>query len=355
MTRVLKILLPLLIFGFFPAWPVRAADLNIDCLSSPAVCNQSGLDPLFSDRLDGFWYPGRSVTKTLGLKNSSPKTRQMAIKGTRTFGASSLEDVMHVSIVGGDSVIWSGPISDFYRQEKIAMGVFAPGSSLNYKFTVSMSHEADNSYQNKQTVFDLTLGFWEEVLSTSTTTSSSAGDVLGVGVGAPACDSAEPGLPTNLTVSGSGAGKATLSWTAPAQPYSYFLVTYSDNPAWPPKWGNPNVGEVTYYTVSNLGSGSYWFWVRAGNGCAPGPFTGPVQLAISGPNAGVNIAAGFTPGVLGVSSQESSPSPQNQGLGPSGVSGVGTGPGSSYWLWLLVILTALIPVSFFLKTRFFSG
>ena len=84
----------------------------------------------------------------------------MAIRGTRTSTINILENVMHISIVGGTTVIWAGSVTDFYGQDKIGMGTFAPGADLDYDFTVLMSSGAGDEYQNKETVFDLTLGFW---------------------------------------------------------------------------------------------------------------------------------------------------------------------------------------------------
>lgn len=144
-----------------------AADLNIDCSGSSTTCSQSGLDPLFSSSLDGFWYPGKSITKTLNLKNSGSQTRKMAIKGKKTSAVSVLEKMMQISIVGGTTVIWSGSVADFYNQEKIEMGTFNPGANLDYNFTVLMSSGIGDEYQNQETVFDLTLGFWGEPIPTS--------------------------------------------------------------------------------------------------------------------------------------------------------------------------------------------
>ena len=76
--------------------PVLAADLNIDCPAPPAACSKTGLDPLFSSATDGFWYPGRTLTKTINLKNSSLETREMAIKGARTSGGNIF---LHISLI----------------------------------------------------------------------------------------------------------------------------------------------------------------------------------------------------------------------------------------------------------------
>lgn len=144
------------IFLLLTTLPVTAADLNIDCPAPPTTCSKTGTDPLFTGSADGYWYPGRSLIKKVNLKNSSSEKREMAIKGTKTSPANILEDVMHISIVGGTTIIWSGSVANFYGQDKIGMGIFNPGVDFDYDFTVSMSSKADNDYQNRQTVFDLT-------------------------------------------------------------------------------------------------------------------------------------------------------------------------------------------------------
>ena len=60
------------------------------------------------------------------------------------------------------------------------------------------------------------------------------------------------------------------------------------------------------YVVNNLSGGiTYYFRVRAGNGCNGGPYSNEISATpggavISGP------AAGFTEGVLGVNTEQSS-------------------------------------------------
>ena len=123
------------------------------------------------------------------------------------------------------------------------------------------------------------------------------------------CTDSKPNTPSNLEVGTVTNGQVTLSWSNPTGAYTYLLVAYSDNPA-APKWGNPNVGNVTSYTVSGLGSGTYYFWVRAQNGCTPGDFTGPVSTAITSTNPQGAIAQGFNTGVLGSSTTTNTPHTQ---------------------------------------------
>ena len=135
----------------------------------------------------------------------------MAIRGTRTSTANILENVMHISIVGGTTPIWGGSVADFYGLEKIGMGIFEPGANLDYNFTVFMFSDADDNYQNKETVFDLSLGFWEEPIAPGG----------GVG-GAAASPSPSPSPVTTGTVKGEQAGPL-WPWLFSLIPLGWFV------------------------------------------------------------------------------------------------------------------------------------
>jgi hypothetical protein len=211
---------------------------------------------------------------------------------------------MNISIVGGTTVIWSGSVDEFYGQDKIGMGIFAPDANLDYDFTVLMSSGANDDYQGEETVFDLTLGFWGELSSTPTPTSTSesgggdaGGEVLGTGVSASTCNDTAPTSVPTITNITPGTNSATLNWSPAGDPVSYYLIAYGTSPE--QYLYGANVGMTTSYTVNNLSGGTtYYFVVRAGNGCTPGTFSveasaTPGGIPVAGP------ATGFAEGVLG--------------------------------------------------------
>jgi len=308
---ILLLLVCFLLAGIKSA--VFAADLDIDC-SGAAECAKSGVDPLFNTAADGFWYPGKTLTKVVNLKNSSSGKKEMAIKGEEALptGVYFLKDKMNISIVGGGNVIWASPLPDFYIQDKISMGIFDSGADLDYDFTVFMDIDAGDDYQNKETVFDLTLGFWGELILTPTPTSTgtpaptpTAGAVLGVGVSAPGCADTLPGGAPVLLSAIPGVNSVVLTWSEAPDPVSYYLVAYG-TASGVYDFGNPNVGGkgTTSYTVFGLSGGTeYFFVVRAGNGCATGPFSNEISAIPAGVFVAPGPAPGFEEGVLGEATQ----------------------------------------------------
>lgn len=307
MKKILIVIFLFLFISFLLPVKAFAADLNIECFGT-GTCIKTGVDPLFSLVLDGYWLPGNNVSKTFKLTNSASETREAFLKPLRTSDMGILEDVMEISLfpTGGGAPNWSGILSDFYNLDNFSLGNISSGGNAEYIVTARMKPEADNKYQGKSTKFDLNFSFWVEQEATVTPTPTTApGTVLGDGISTFTCSDAKPELLTNLLViPGPGLGQVSLSWTPPVLPYTYFLIAYSDNSSWPPKWGNPDVGNVTSYIVSGLGSGTYYFWLRAGNGCTPGDFVGPVSSGVVMGISGAGIATGFVPGVLGVTEEE---------------------------------------------------
>lgn len=123
-----------------------------------------------------------------------------------------------------------------------------------------------------------------------------------------ACTDPAPGGGIKLTsAQSSGPNSITLTWTDATNPVTYYLVSYglsSGNY----KYGSPNVGGqgTTSYTVGALTTGTtYYFAVRAGNGCTPGNFSNELAATVGG-----NITPTPAP-VVKQATVAPTPTPQN--------------------------------------------
>ncbi len=145
----------------------------------------------------------------------------------------------------------------------------------------------------------------------STTTSSSSSNNSGGGSSSSSAGSSSPtcndayagGAPRLISATSTGANTVALTWSKAADPVTHYVVSYGLQ-AGRPLYGNPRVGDrnTTSYTVGSLSGGqTYYFRVRAGNGCNGGGYSNEVAVRVGGQALATRAAVGFAPGVLGVS------------------------------------------------------
>ncbi|MCL4365875.1 fibronectin type III domain-containing protein, partial [Patescibacteria group bacterium] len=137
--------------------------------------------------------------------------------------------------------------------------------------------------------------------SSGSSSNNSSGNSNGGPGQAPICGDSRPiSTPKLVYAFASNKNEVTLVWTKALDPVSYYLVAYGTKPG-QLEFGNPNVGnkETTRYSIGGLnGNQTYYFKVRAGNGCMPGDFSNEVAVKVSGKNISTT-PAGFQAGVLG--------------------------------------------------------
>lgn len=140
-------------------------------------------------------------------------------------------------------------------------------SGNNYVFTLNSNNPATSQLTiHDQANGDITNSSWTLTFA-PTPTQSPTPTPIGT------CNDATPAAPQITSTDSGGVHSIILSWNAVAAPVSYYLVSYgttSGNYI----YGNPNVGNVTSYTVGSLSTGkTYYFVVKAVNGCMPGAYS----------------------------------------------------------------------------------
>lgn len=282
--------------------------------------------------------PGGTLTYTITYKNLGEVLAENVI-----LNNTIPENTSFISATGGNIagrvITWDlgilNPGQEGSQEVAVKVDDGLPVGTTTLADLAQIATSMDEPKQANNSASDQTIVYIPPAKQTTGQETTTGG--INVSGGQAGCNDTKPGLPTNFTaVAGPGTGQVTLSWTPPIIPYNYFLIAYSDSPSWPPKWGNPDIGNVTSFTVSDLGSGTYWFWLRAGNGCMPGDFVGPISPgAITGIATGV--APGFLPGVLGTETL----------VKPAEAAGVGSEEEAKTkdknWWWVALALFASLP------------
>lgn len=175
---------------------------------------------------------------------------------------------------------------------------------------------------------------------TTTGTTSSTSSTDGGSASAPVCNDAKPGsVPTLLSAVATGANEVTLTWTKASDPVTGYMVAFGLS-AGDLRFGDPSQGSKndTSRVIKNLSGGTtYFFRVKAANGCNASDYSNEIAVTASGSALGTTVPSGFQEGILGAQTGEDlgtgtgganpevSPSPSSDVQGTdSGNVGIGT-------------------------------
>ncbi len=119
-------------------------------------------------------------------------------------------------------------------------------------------------------------------------------------VNAPSCSNEAPkSAPVIISAVSTGKNEITLNWSKAEGNVSEYVIAYGlvkGKPLYGAQFGNINTT-----SIKGLSGGStYFFRVRAGNGCMPGAYSQEIAVKVGGKFIN-SPAQGFKPGVLGAS------------------------------------------------------
>lgn len=223
------------------------------------------------------------------------------------------------------------------------------GNTVKVRHTSSASNST--AVNTTLTIGDVSDTFTSTTVAASNGGGGDGGTVAGASTSnpsAPVCNDTKPGSAPKLLSAVAGLNSVTLTWSLASDPTSYYLVTYG-NQSGSQQYGSPNVGPAgtTSYTVKSLsGNTTYYFRVRAGNGCTPGDFSNELSATAQGQFFIATPATDFQPGVLGTQTANTTPTvvitpteTPTPTLNPtlSNVLGISANNINYLW-WLLLIL-----------------
>jgi len=324
-------------------------------------------DPLFPGST--VWYPGLQQTSSLTVTNLGSIAYDLYVGAINVFQDDGIADAFLVEFTSGGESLYgdsdSKSLVDFFDADDIELLNIEVDGSVVIEVTISMLVLTENEHQNEEMGFDLEIGFVGEEeeeeeeesvivisgIDDSNSSSNSDPETGSFGLpGPPVCNDISPGGAPILLSGVAGINSVVLSWQSALDPVSYYLVAYGTVPG-DYSYGNPHIGGkgATSYTATGLSGGeTYYFAVRAGNGCAPGEFSNELSVAPSGEFL-TGTAVNFFPEVMGESSpagklKEGDFAAINQVMGEESRE-------IFDWRWLILVLGIIFPVGLYLYLK----
>jgi len=274
----------LIILFFILSCPIKAnGDIIITCDSN--FCTKLSNLSIFDEKNIS---PGFSQTQTMTVINERPDNCNLQFKLNQTSVSSSLSSVLMLSIFQDNTLKTSGSFDDLANNKNHSLGNIDSYQSKYYLWTTSLNQSLGNDYQLLNNSYNLDLNF----------TCGEGGNSDN------SCHSSSPlNYPKNLKAV-SGQNSVTLSWDETTDIFSYYLISYSTEKH-AATFANANIGGrgTTSFTINNLSADiTYYFKIRTGNLCAPGPFSDIVSATPSGQKSLNPLFSSFRPEVLGQNS-----------------------------------------------------
>lgn len=284
MPRSFCFLVSLFFFLFFSV-KAHAYDYSISCTNK--TCTNFPSNAFFTSTTE--WFPGMWEKKVIRISNSSPKdgilVKNSLVALVPDTSICNIDDkyMLSISVQGKsppNNIAWAGSLRNLYNISSSPpyIAFILPKSYVEVVYLVSLSENIGNECQGRKTDFALNLIFTSDTYTPpkNTLTPTLAPNSL------PPCSQVAPLSAPILSLSSALPDRATLNFTKPADPFTYFMLAYGTKSG-EYIYGNPNVGnpETSEYTVIGLSSNSrYYFAMRAVNGCAPGPFSNEISVLV---------------------------------------------------------------------------
>ncbi len=274
----------LIILLFLLSSPSTAGnDLIITCNQNS--CSKSTNLSFFNEKNIA---PGFSQTQILTIINERSDGCNLFFNLKSTSLLNNFSAVQMLSISDKNSLKTAGSFNDLVNNKNHSLGNIDSYQSKDYLWTASLNQSLGNDYELLKSFYDLDLNF----------ICGEGGDSVN------SCHNSSPlNYPKNLKAT-PGQNSVTLTWDETDDIFSYYLISYSTQKH-AATFANANIGGrgTTSFTINNLSAdATYYFKIRTGNFCAPGPFSEIVSAIPSGQRLSSLSFSSFRPAILGQNS-----------------------------------------------------